>query len=365
MSKLYLGLMSGTSLDGLDIALCQFEPSFKLLATSGYEIDLTLRNRITALSGSEPVLIDDLMLLERDLGNFAAECVGNFLLEHRIDNSAITAIGYHGQTIRHRPDLFCTKQIGDPSILAELCDIDVIADFRHRDMAAGGQGAPLVPAFHQYLTQHLEKPFALLNLGGIANLSIFESSGKVKGFDTGPANTLLDQWHEKHRNGRYDPDGIWAASGVINHPLLEQMLSEPYFGLRAPKSTGRELFNLEWLAQQLLNHPNLEAADIQTTLLELTAASIANGLMVESDETVNQLIVSGGGANNSQLMARLKAHLPYSDVITSDELGWPSQAIEASAFAWLAYAFTMRNSGNLPAVTGAKGERILGALYPH
>ena len=365
MSNLYLGLMSGTSLDGLDIALCQFEPTFKLLATSGYEIDLSLRDRITAFSGDNPIVIDELMQLERDLGLFAAECVNKFLNEHQIDRSTISVIGYHGQTIRHRPDLFCTKQIGDPSILAEICGIDVVADFRRRDMAAGGQGAPLVPAFHHYLTQKLERPFALLNLGGIANLSIFESSGEVKGFDTGPANTLLDQWHEKHRHGRYDPDGIWAASGVINHSLLEQMLSDPYFGLRAPKSTGRELFNLEWLTQQLIHHPNLDAADIQATLLELTATSVANGLMVESGETVRQLIVSGGGANNSQLMARLKAHLPYTEVITSDELGWPSQAIEASAFAWLAYRFTERQTGNLPAVTGAKGERILGALYPH
>jgi anhydro-N-acetylmuramic acid kinase len=244
-----------------------------------------------------------------------------------------------------------------------MTGIDVIADFRRRDLAAGGEGAPLVPAFHHFLTEKMRRPFALLNLGGIANLSLFCENGEIQGFDTGPANTLIDQWIYQHTGVNFDAEGEWAASGAINQPLLEALLEEPYFQRSAPKSTGRETFNLEWLNHKLTYFGELSPEDIQATLTELTAVTIADALKHAKLNNC-QLILCGGGARNRYLVERLTTHLPDFTIIASDLLGWSADAMEAAAFAWLAWAFKNKKAGNIPAVTGAFGERRLGALYP-
>lgn len=362
-SKLFLGLMSGTSVDGLDIALCYFDPEYQLLHSRCFEFPDELKQRVIPFMTRQPQPIDELMILDRDLASFAAEAILIFLHDHRIDPKEVNAIGYHGQTLRHRPDEGCSLQAGNPNILAEITGIDVIADFRRRDLAAGGEGAPLVPAFHQFLTEKMRRPFALLNLGGIANLSLFTSDGDVQGFDTGPANTLIDQWIYQHKGVHFDTSGEWAASGTINQPLLETLLDEPYFKRTAPKSTGRETFNLEWLNKKLTAFDQLPPEDIQATLTELTAKTVADSLN-QANLNHCQLILCGGGARNDYLVERLSSHLPNFTIISSDLLGWSADAMEAAAFAWLAWAFKQKKAGNIPAVTGAFGERLLGALYP-
>lgn len=362
-SKLFLGLMSGTSLDGLDIALCYFEPEYQLLHSRCFEFTDELKQRVLPFLTDQAQSIDEMMILDRDLASFAAEAILIFLHDHRIDAKEVNAIGYHGQTLRHRPDEGCSLQIGNPHILAEMTGIDVIADFRRRDLAAGGEGAPLVPAFHHFLTEKMRRPFALLNLGGIANLSLFCENGEIQGFDTGPANTLIDQWIYQHTGVNFDAEGEWAASGAINQPLLEALLEEPYFQRSAPKSTGRETFNLEWLNHKLTYFGELSPEDIQATLTELTAVTIADALKHAKLNNC-QLILCGGGARNRYLVERLTTHLPDFTIIASDLLGWSADAMEAAAFAWLAWAFKNKKAGNIPAVTGAFGERRLGALYP-
>lgn len=362
-SKLFLGLMSGTSLDGLDIALCYFEPEYQLLHSRCFEFTDELKQRVLPFLTDQAQSIDEMMILDRDLASFAAEAILIFLHDHRIDAKEVNSIGYHGQTLRHRPDEGCSLQIGNPHILAEMTGIDVIADFRRRDLAAGGEGAPLVPAFHHFLTEKMRRPFALLNLGGIANLSLFCENGEIQGFDTGPANTLIDQWIYQHTGVNFDAEGEWAASGAINQPLLEALLEEPYFQRSAPKSTGRETFNLEWLNHKLTYFGELSPEDIQATLTELTAVTIADALKHAKLNNC-QLILCGGGARNRYLVERLTTHLPDFTIIASDLLGWSADAMEAAAFAWLAWAFKNKKAGNIPAVTGAFGERRLGALYP-
>lgn len=360
---MFIGLMSGTSLDGLDIALCYFEPEYQLLHSRCFEFPDDIKQRTLPFMSSQPQSIDELMILDRDLANFAAEAILIFLHDHRIDPKEVNAIGYHGQTLRHRPDEGCSLQVGNPHILAEMTGIDVIADFRRRDLAAGGEGAPLVPAFHHFLTEKMRRPFALLNLGGIANLSLFTANGEIQGFDTGPANTLIDQWIYKHKGVHFDSEGRWAATGAINHPLLNTLLDEPYFQRAAPKSTGRETFNLEWLNHKLTGFNQLAPEDIQATLTELSAVTIADALK-QANLTNCQLILCGGGAKNGYLIERLKEHLPDFTTVSSDQLGWSADAMEAAAFAWLAWAFQNKKAGNIPAVTGAFGPRRLGALYP-
>jgi anhydro-N-acetylmuramic acid kinase len=221
----------------------------------------------------------------------------------------------------------------------------------------------LVPAFHHFLTEKMRRPFALLNLGGIANLSLFTANGEIQGFDTGPANTLIDQWIYQHKGVHFDAEGRWAATGAINHPLLNTLLDEPYFQRAAPKSTGRETFNLEWLNHKLTGFNQLAPEDIQATLTELSAVTIADALK-QANLTNCQLILCGGGAKNGYLIERLKEHLPDFTTVSSDQLGWSADAMEAAAFAWLAWAFQNKKAGNIPAVTGAFGPRRLGALYP-
>lgn len=360
MSDLYVGLMSGTSVDALDIALCRFHPQFEIVAAADYPFQEALRQRINQACLDRPMHLDELLQLEQDYTEFCAASVGKFLDEHAEEREHIRAIGFHGQTLRHRPDIGTTLQMANPSLLAEHTGIDVIADFRRRDLAADGEGAPLVPAFHQYLTAQMQRPLGILNLGGIANLSLFSEDDKVEGFDTGPANTLLDQWIGLNLHRTYDENGSWAATGVVNESLLKTLLQEPYFAKPAPKSTGRELFNMAWLEAALAQQPILEPQDVQRTLVELTAVTVAQSLR----HPPPKLIVCGGGASNSLLMSRLSAHLPQTEVYSSDTLGWPASHIEAAAFAWLAMCHVKRDAGNLPSTTGARGPRVLGALYP-
>lgn len=359
MTDLYIGLMSGTSVDALDIALCRFSPRLEIVATAEYPFPLDLRERINQACNDRPMLLDDLLSLQQDYTSFCADATNQFAQQHSQTEHA-RAIGFHGQTLRHRPDLGASLQMANPSLLAERTGIDVIADFRSRDLAAGGEGAPLVPAFHQHLVRDLERPLAILNLGGIANLSLFTTSGSILGFDTGPANTLMDLWIGQHLAKDYDADGQWAATGSVNPKLLDNLLTEPYFHRSAPKSTGRELFNLKWLSKHLEQYPQLSPADVQRTLLELTAISVTQCL----GSSVRQLIVCGGGAQNSLLIERFTQILPDTQVQLSDDLGWPSSHLEAVAFAWLAQQHLLRQPGNLAEVTGAKGARILGAHFP-
>ena len=359
MSDLYIGLMSGTSVDALDIALCRFSPELEIIATAEHSFPQELRERINQACSDIPILLDRLLSLEQDYTAFCADATAEFIHQHTQAKYA-RAIGFHGQTLRHRPDLGASLQMANPSLLAERTGIDVIADFRSRDLAAGGEGAPLVPAFHQHLISDLERPLAILNLGGIANLSLFDRSDSVSGFDTGPANTLMDLWIAQHLSKDYDADGQWAASGSVNLRLLDSLLSEPYFQRSPPKSTGRELFNLEWLKAHLEQHPQISPADVQRTLLDLTAISVTKSL----NRDVKRLIVCGGGAQNKLLIQRIAQLLPDTQVERSDDLGWPASHLEAVAFAWLAQQHLLRQPGNLAEVTGAKGARVLGAHYP-
>jgi anhydro-N-acetylmuramic acid kinase len=279
----------------------------------------------------------------------------------------VRAIGAHGQTVRHRPGEFdgtgYTLQLMNGALLAELTGIAVACDFRSRDVAAGGQGAPLVPAFHRQRFGRAGETVAVLNLGGIANLTVIGADGATTGFDTGPANLLLDGWTERHRGTRFDADGHWAAGGHVSSDLLASLCAEPFFALPPPKSTGRDLFGLAWLDAQLAARAPLPPQDVQATLAELTAVTAADAVRAHA-AAARQLIVCGGGARNAHLMARLGAHLPGIGVVASDALGLPCDQVEACAFGWLARALVDRAPGNLPAVTGAQGLRVLGALHP-
>jgi anhydro-N-acetylmuramic acid kinase len=304
------------------------------------------------------------------LGNQLAELYAQAvhqLLEKKpsLDKQEILAIGCHGQTIRHAPQHGYTIQIGNLARLAELTGIDVAGDFRARDVAAGGQGAPLVPAFHHALFAHPKETRVILNIGGISNLTYLAPLHPVTGFDCGPGNMLMDAWIQAELGRPYDADGFWAATGATQPDLLQALLSEPYFGLAPPKSTGRDLFDLDWLKRHLaaLGRP-IAPQDVQATLLELTARSIADALEWHCPETT-AVYVCGGGAYNRQLLNRLAALRPHSRVETTETLGLPVHQVEAAAFAWLAWRLIKRKPGNLPDVTGAAGPRTLGALYPH
>jgi anhydro-N-acetylmuramic acid kinase len=297
-----------------------------------------------------------------------AEVVAALLTESGTPREQVQAIGAHGQTVRHRPGQFdgtgYTLQLNNPALLAELCSIDVIADLRSRDVTAGGQGAPLVPAFHRAVFGRAGESVAVLNLGGIANLTALRADGSTIGFDCGPANALMDHWCRLHLGRAYDADGAWAASGRVIDTLLAGLRADPYFALPPPKSTGRDLFNPDWLQARLASHaPTAQAADVQATLAELTAATCAVDLQAHAAD-VRELLVCGGGAFNGHVMRRLAARLPGVAVMPTGARGLPADQVEACAFAWFARAFTRRESANLPSVTGAAGPRVLGALYP-
>lgn len=361
--SLYLGVMSGTSLDGLDIALIEQGEQTSLLASHYVSMPSALRAELLALCSSGPDEIARSALAENSWVRLAAQGIHELLTQENLEVGAVRAIGSHGQTIRHEPHLGFTIQIGNPALLAELTGIDVVADFRRRDIAAGGQGAPLVPAFHQALFGSDRRECAILNVGGFSNVSLLSPGEPVRGFDCGPGNVLLDAWIQGQRGESYDHDGAWAASGSVDQSLLQRMLADDFFAAKGPKSTGRERFNLNWLNAILVNHGSAKAEDVQATLLELTAYSIAHALL-DAQPACEEVVVCGGGAFNGTLMQRLAAHMAGARVISSSERGVPPEWMEAMAFAWLAHRFLEREPGNCPEVTAAQGPRILGALYP-
>ncbi|WP_194791236.1 anhydro-N-acetylmuramic acid kinase [Pseudomonas sp. UFMG81] len=360
---LYLGVMSGTSLDGLDIALIEQSEQPRLLATRYLPMPADLRQELLALCSSGPDEIARAALAENRWATLAAQGINHLLATQGLQADAIRAIGSHGQTIRHEPARGFTVQIGNPALLAELTGICVVGDFRRRDVAAGGQGAPLVPAFHEALFGHLGQHLAVLNVGGFSNLSLIERDKPVHGFDCGPGNVLLDAWIERKRGQAFDSDGAWAASGVVQQALLSTLLSDPFFAGSGPKSTGREVFNLPWLDGHLAGLPRYRDEDVQATLLELTATSIIDSLR-QAQTGTEALLVCGGGARNGAMMARLAQLLPGAKTSSTAAHGIDADWVEAMAFAWLAHCCLEGIPANRPSVTAARGLRILGAIYP-
>ncbi|MNM86292.1 Anhydro-N-acetylmuramic acid kinase [compost metagenome] len=360
---LYLGVMSGTSLDGLDIALIEQGEQLKLLATHYLPMPPDLRQDLLSLCASGPDEIARAALAENRWATLAAAGIHHLLATQGLAPDAIRAIGSHGQTIRHEPARGFTVQIGNPALLAELTGISVVADFRRRDVAAGGQGAPLVPAFHETLFGHLGQRLAVLNVGGFSNLSLIEQHKPVHGFDCGPGNVLLDAWIERKHALAYDANGAWAASGTVQQTLLGSLLTDPFFAGSGPKSTGREVFNLPWLDAHLASLPTYRDEDVQATLLELTAYSIIDSLQ-KAQQGTEALLVCGGGARNGALMVRLAALLPAAQVASTAAHGVDADWVEAMAFAWLAHCCLEGIPANRPSVTAAKGLRVLGAIYP-
>jgi anhydro-N-acetylmuramic acid kinase len=360
---LYIGIMSGTSLDGLDFALVEQTDRTALLGTHYEAMPDQLKQDLLALCSSGPDELARAAMAEQAWAELASLGIEKLLHSLDIDRSDVRAIGSHGQTVRHEPQRRFTIQIGHPSLIAERTQINVVSDFRRRDMAAGGQGAPLVPAFHEAMFGDVNRPRAVLNVGGFSNLSLIHPGRTVSGFDCGPGNVLLDAWIHRHKGHSYDRNGEWAATGEVNNRLLDALLSDSFFTKQGPKSTGRELFNLAWLDHQLKHGAELSASDVQATLLELTAKSICEALMSAQPDT-QDLLVCGGGAHNTTLMARLQALLPGCRVVSTADFGVEPDWIEAMAFAWLAHCCIEGIPANRPSVTGATGLRVLGAIYP-
>jgi len=360
---LYIGVMSGTSLDGLDIALIEQTPAIRLIATHYIPMPESLRTELLGLCASGPDEIARSAIAQQNWVKLAAQGIHSLLAQQQLKPADIRAIGSHGQTIRHEPTRGFTVQIGNPALLTELTGITVVSDFRSRDVAAGGQGAPLVPAFHEALFDQSCGKRAVLNVGGFSNLSLIESDKPVAGFDCGPGNVLLDAWINAQRGENYDRDGQWAASGQVEPLLLNALLSDPFFATQGPKSTGREVFNLEWLQEHLARLPALPPENVQATLLELTALTIVESLQAAQTDT-QELLVCGGGAHNSALMNRLSSLLPNTAVSSTATHGVDPDWVEAMAFAWLAHCCLEGIAANRPSVTGARGLRILGAIYP-
>ena len=373
MPEFYIGLMSGTSLDGADGVLADFSGSgAQVLASATRAFDAGFRQELLALNSPSDNELHRGALAANQIAMVYADVVADLLLQARqrnIEKIQIRAIGAHGQTVRHQPgDNVATRytlQLNNPALLAELSGIDVVADLRSRDVAAGGQGAPLVPAFHHHVFGQPDASVAVLNLGGIANLSVLpaDASLPVLGFDCGPGNALMDAWCQRHTGQSFDASGNWAAGGQCIPDLLQQLKDEPYFSQIPPKSTGRDLFSQTWLARKLQNFANARPQDIQATLTELTASACAESVECYAKNS-KLLIVCGGGAFNQHLLQRLQVHLPTHQVSTSERFGLPPMQVEAAAFAWLARQTLHRLPGNLPSVTGAAGPRILGAIYP-
>lgn len=371
---LTIGLMSGTSLDGVDgvLAACATDDQCQIRAIASAYIPFPpgLRTELLALQTAGHNEIEREALSANALAHHYARCVEQLLGSAGNSPGEISAIGVHGQTIRHRPELGFTRQTNNPALLAELSGIDVIADFRSRDIAAGGQGAPLVPAFHQAAFGQPGEIRVVANIGGISNISILDGSGNAgaTGFDTGPGNMLLDAWIARHRGLPFDTNGAWAAAGTVSAALLQALLQEPYLRTAPPKSTGRDLFHLAWLDDKLQAFSTLAAADVQATLTAFTAQTLADAIAAHAKDAT-AVYLCGGGLYNAQLVAQLnaalQAHQHNACVQSTAVLGVPPMQVEALAFAWLAQRFLQRQPGNLPAVTGARGLRVLGALYPH
>ncbi|TCB64430.1 anhydro-N-acetylmuramic acid kinase [Acinetobacter sp. ANC 4178] len=373
MTAIYIGVMTGTSMDGVDIVAASFDP-LQLHATLTLAFDPDLRNELMALTLPDDNEIDRMGKADVALAKMIGEGINTLIEQHQLDRSQIKAIGSHGQTIRHRPEHGFTLQIGDPNIITEITQIPVVSDFRRRDMAAGGQGAPLVPAFHQALFQHESIHRVILNLGGIANVSLLPAGAPalVAGFDTGPANILMDAWCHRYTGQPYDENGNWAAYGQPIRSLLERLQAHDFFAKEPPKSTGREDFNLDWLDDQIMDWRNDELAydeledspeNVQATLLKLTTRAIKKAIYRSGMDT-GEVYVCGGGAYNSQLLEQLRWRLRKHQwtVQSTADLGLSPTWVEATAFAWLAKRFVEQLSGNLPAVTGADGYRILGNM---
>ena len=364
MSNYYIGLMSGTSLDSIDAVLVESDsemvtplfscshPLPQKLRQNLLELALPGNNEIERMADAEPAFAEE-----------SARAVHRLLDMSNIKADKISAIGSHGQTIRHRPEKGFTLQIGNPSQIAELTGITVISDFRRRDMAAGGQGAPLVPAFHKAVFASPEENRVIVNIGGIANISILSNQQPVSGFDTGPGNMLMDYWCQKKRQMPYDANGDWAASDHFDQTLLDDFLKESYLQQPPPKSTGRELFNSEWLESKLIRHASLKSSVVQATLCRFTAHCIVEAIRQSAPET-QAVYISGGGAHNKTLVQAISSGLNQQTVTSIDELGIGADWVEAVAFAWLAQQTLNRQTSSLPEVTGAKGARILGAIYP-
>lgn len=372
--SLFVGLMSGTSLDGIDAVLVAFpddesaESLPRLIAAATLPLPATLRDDLLALCQPGVNEIERMGRADRALGLAFADAALQLLADAAIDPMAVAAIGSHGQTIRHRPQAddggpAFTLQIGDPNSIAQRTRIVVVADFRRRDIAAGGQGAPLVPAFHRAVFRDARHHRVIVNIGGMANITALPAQGEVAGFDTGPGNVLLDAWIQRCRDETYDRDGQWAASGQVNASLLNALRADPFFALAPPKSTGRELFNLAWLERHLAVLPTLTPADVQATLAELTARSIADAIAT-LPFAANEVFVCGGGAYNRDLMLRLERLLHPRLLGQTGQLGIAPEWVEAAAFAWLARETLAGRPGNEPAVTGAAEPCVLGAVYP-
>jgi len=371
---LYVGLISGTSADGIDAALVRFGAG---VSDTGCRLehglvvpwDDALRARLVALGqGGDARGLDEIGTLDVQVGEAFAAATRALLADAGVDAREIVAIGSHGQTIRHRPagaahdgEHAFTWQLGDGNVIAERCGIATVADFRRRDIAAGGQGAPLVPAFHAAMLQSDAEDRAVLNLGGIANFTLLPRVGDVRGFDTGPANALLDAWCLRHRGEAFDRDGAFAMSGRVDEALLARLRDDPWFALPPPKSSGREQFHLDWVEARL--DGAAAPQDVQATLLELSAATIADALLAHQP-TTTRVLACGGGVRNGRLIERIAARLPGCIIEPTDAHGLDADFVEAMAFAWLARQTLAQLPGNVPAVTGARGPRVLGTVFP-
>lgn len=360
---LYIGIMSGTSLDGIDISLVDIDSQCRLVASHYVPMPPQLKLELLSLCSSGADEINRAALAEQKWARLAAQGVAKILADTHTSAEQIRAIGSHGQTIRHEPAQQFTVQIGSPALLTELTDICVVTDFRSRDVAAGGQGAPLVPAFHEMLFQQQAKPCAILNIGGFSNVTLLAEQQETYGFDCGPGNVLMDAWIEHKKNTPFDKDGAWAASGTVSQTLLNTMLQEPFLATQGPKSTGRELFNLTWLQSLLAQLESIADHDVQATLCEFTAQSIAESIILAQANT-QAVWVCGGGAHNKELLGRLSYLMPTCTIASTDVLGVSADWMEAMAFAWLAHCCLESIPSNRPTVTGANGLRILGAIYP-
>jgi anhydro-N-acetylmuramic acid kinase len=358
---LFVGLMSGTSLDGADAVLVDLSAQRpRTLAFATVPYSSALRERVLLLSQPGHDSLDLAAEVSLELADLYRRAVDAVIAGAGVEPSSVAAIGCHGQTVRHRPEAGFTIQIGDPARLAELTGIDVVADFRRRDMAAGGQGAPLVPAFHESVFRHPSRSRAIVNIGGISNITWLPAGGPTLGFDSGPGNILLDGWARKHLGTDFDEDGRWASQGHADAGLLARLMDEPYLHRAPPKSTGRELFRLAWLEERL---PRACApADVQATLADFTARAIVEAIDTFCAGT-DEIYLAGGGARNPALVARIASLAPGRSVAPTDELGVPTAHVESMAFAWLAMKCVRREPVDLAAVTGARGPRILGAIY--
>ncbi|AOX99212.1 anhydro-N-acetylmuramic acid kinase [Jeongeupia sp. USM3] len=361
--QLLIGLMTGTSLDGIDAVLVDLSNAQPLLlAAQGSPLPEALRDDLLTLQAPSADEIDLAWRAGNALADCYADAVSALLLQAGAAADDVVAIGNHGQTVRHRPERGYTIQLGNHARLAERCGITVVGDFRSRDVAAGGQGAPLVPAFHHAIFADARRHRVIVNIGGIANLTDLPPDGAVSGHDTGPGNVLMDLWIHRHRGERYDASGAWAASGKVIGTLLAQLLAEPYLAQPAPKSTGRDLFHADWLATQLAGR-NDDPADVMATLTAYTARTIADAVRTTAPGA-DDVFVCGGGAHNPTLLAMLGDALPGVGIASTASLGVDPDWVEAIAFAWLAQRCIDSACGNVPAVTGADGPRVLGAIWP-